>query len=189
MVYTRALEQGDFAQAYAMMTPRYRERVPYEQFERQLRENPQERLEVSRALGRTHGPSQTGALLIYGDEQELHFERHGKHWLIATPVVDFYDQSTPRAALHAFLDAMRRRRYDVVMRLVPEGDKEGITPERMREAWSGDAHDDIERMLHTLQEHAEDPIEIAGGHATMPYGNHRVLFVREHGLWKIESPE
>ena len=42
---------------------------------------------------------------------------------IASNVVDFYDQSTPRAALRSFVRAMERERYDVVLRMVPNADR------------------------------------------------------------------
>ena len=85
---------------------------------------------------------------------------------------------------------MDRKRYDVVMRLVPNSDKEGITTERMEQAWAGQERERVERMLNALRENLDAPIEEIGNRATMPYGEHmQVQFVREDSAWKIEDPE
>jgi hypothetical protein len=188
--FARALEQNDFETAYALMSEEYRARVGFEQFKRQLRENPQEMLEVSSALGHVRESAQEQALVSYDEDEELLLRRSGDRWYISTNVVNFYDQSTPRAALRSFVRAMERKRYDVVMRLIPEADKEGITTDRMEQAWAGEEREQVERMLGALRAHLDAPIEVIGTRATMPYGEHmRVQFVREGSAWKIEDPE
>jgi hypothetical protein len=190
MAFARALNQGKFEEAYALMSSDYKKRVSLENFKRRLAENPQETLEISNALSRVQKPAEQEAWLVYDDDQKLLVRRVGDRWLIATNVIDFYDQSTPRAALRAFIRAMERKRYDVVMRLIPSVDKEGITTERMEQAWSGEQREEVERMLSTLREHEYDPIEVIGNHATMPYAEHaRVQFLKEGPDWKIEDPE
>lgn len=188
--FARALNQNDFEAAYALMSEDYRSRVGFEQFKRQLRENPQEMLEVSTALGHVREPAEEQAVVSYDDDEELLLRRSGDRWYISTNVVDFYDQSTPRAALRSFVRAMERKRYDVVIRLIPDADKEGITTDRMEQAWAGEEREQVERMLSMLREHLDAPIEVIGTRATMPYGEHmRVQFVREGSAWKIEDPE
>jgi hypothetical protein len=188
--FARALNQNDLEAAYGLMSEDYRSRVSFEQFERQLRENPQEMLEVGSALGHVREPAEEQAVVTYDDHEELILRRNGDRWYIATNVVDFYDQSTPRAALRSFVRAMERKRYDVVIRLIPEADKEGITADRMEQAWAGEEREQVERMLSTLRDHLDAPIEVIGTRATMPYGEHmRVQFVREGASWKIEDPE
>lgn len=190
LAFSRALNQARFDEAYALMSADYRKRVSLDAFRRQVKENPEETAEVSRALGSARGKAHEEATLRYGDDQELRLERRDGQWFVATSLVDYYDQSTPAAALRSFVRAMERQRYDVVMRLVPEADKEGMTTDRMRDAWSGEAHEDVERMLHNLREHLNDPIEVIGDHATLPYGERlRVQFLREGDAWKIEDPE
>ncbi len=187
--FARALSQNDLETAYGLMSEDYRSRVSFEQFKRHLRENPQEMLEVSSALGHVREPAEEQAVVSYDDE-ELVLRRKGDRWYISTNVVDFYDQSTPRAALRSFVRAMERKRYDVVIRLIPDADKEGITADRMEQAWAGEEREQVERMLSTLRDHLDAPIEVIGTRATMPYGEHmRVQFVREGASWKIEDPE
>ena len=188
--FARALNQAKYDDAYALMSEAYRKRVSLADFKKKLSENPQETLEASNALSHVRAQAEQEAVLVYDDNQELRLLRRGERWFLTTSVVDFYDQSTPRAALHSFVQAMQRKRYDVVMRLIPSADKEGITTDRMEQAWSGADREEVERMLSNLREHESDPIEVIGDHATMPYGEHmRVQFVREAESWKIEDPE
>ena len=190
MAFARALNQGKPEDAYALMSQDYKKRVSFQQFKSQLEGNAQETLEVGNALSHVRGPARQRATVMYDDDRELELRREGNSWLVATDVVGYYDQSTPRAALHAFVRALEHKRYDVVMRLIPDADREGITTDRMEQAWSSDQREDVERMLNNLREHLTDPIEIIGDHATMPYGEHlRVQFVREAAGWKIEDPE
>jgi hypothetical protein len=188
--FARALNRAKYDEAYQLMSEAYRKRLSLAEFKKKLSENPDETLAASNALSHIQAGAEQEAVIAYGDDKELRLQRRGERWYLTTSVVDFYDQSTPRAALHSFTEAMRRKRYDVVLRLVPNSDKEGLSAERMEQAWSGDEREQVERMLSNLREHAEDPIEILGDHATMPYGEHlQVQFVREEGLWKIEDPE
>jgi hypothetical protein len=190
VAFARALNSGKLEEAYALMSADYRKRVSLEQWKKRLSENPQETLDVSNALSGARGKAAQHAVIAYGDGAQLQLQREGDHWYLSTNIVDFYDQSTPRAALRAFVAAMERKRYDVVMRLIPSADKEGITADRMEQAWSGEERESVERMINSLREHIDDPIEVIGNHATMPYGEHaRVQFVREGNDWKIEDPE
>src|SRR5262249_14801860 len=52
----------------------------------------------------------------------------GGHWRIDAAAVDLYGQSTPRQALMGFLRAFERKRYDIVLRYVPDAEKEGTAP-------------------------------------------------------------
>jgi len=190
MAFARALNSGKLDEAYALMSVEYRKRVSLADWKQRLTDQPQETLELSNALSSVREQAEQRATVTYDDGEALELRRDGERWYLVTNVVGFYDQSTPRAALRAFVRAMQRKRYDVVMRLVPAADKEGITIERMEQAWSGDEREGIERMLATLGEHLDDPIEVVGNRATMPYGDHaQVQFVREGDAWKIEDPE
>jgi hypothetical protein len=188
--FTDALRDARFDDAYDMMSKSYRRRVPFAEFERHLRENPTETRDAVAALSRPDGPSEESAVVAFADGDRLELTRESGKWRIATNVVDFYDQSTPRAALRSFVRAMERERYDVVLRMVPDADREGMTVERMREAWSGDGREEIERLLENLRASFDAPIEQVGDRATMPYGDRfTAQLVREDGVWKIEDPD
>jgi hypothetical protein len=190
MAFAHALNAGKLENAYALMSNEYKQRVSFDQFKKKVEGNAQETLEISNALDHVRKAAQEEAVVVYDDDLELRLKREGDRWLITTNVVDFYDQSTPRAALRSFVRAMERKRYDMVMRLIPKADQEGITTDRMEQAWAGEQREEVERMLSNLREHVDDPIEVVGNHATMPYGDQlRVQFVREGEVWKIEDPE
>jgi len=188
--FAQALDARDYDRAYGLMSHDYQRRVSLEQFRRLVEENPDEAMRTSRALTQVRAPAEEQAVVRYGDAEELRLVREGERWAVDTDLTNYYDQSTPRAALETFVRAMERQRYDVVIRLVPNADREGITLERMTEAWSGDGREQVERMLSNLRASLNNPIEIVGDHATMNYGERlRVQFLREDDVWKVEDPE
>lgn len=188
--FAQALDSHDYDRAYSLMSRDYQRRVSLDQFRSLVKENPAEAMQTARSLTQVRGPAEAQAVVRYGDSEELLLVREGEQWAVDTDLTNYYDQSTPRAALETFVRAMERQRYDVVIRLVPNADKEGITIERMIEAWSGDGREQVERMLSNLRASLGNPIEVVGDHATMAYGERlRVQFVREDNLWKVEDPE
>lgn len=187
--FASALRDGRTADAYSLMSESYRRRVSREEFERFFTDYPAEVRQTASALSQRRGRAEQEAVVEYGEGETLRLVREGGDWRVATDVVDFYDQSTPTAALRSFVRAMERRRYDVVLRLIPAADREGMNEERMREAWEGEGREEVERLLANLRASLENPIEEVGDRATMPYGDRfRVQFVREEGVWRIEDP-
>lgn len=189
--FAQALSEHRFEEAYALMSDDYRARVSLSAFKSALEANPDETATTADRLSRATGPAVERASVRYDDDEaQIELERDGEHWRITTNVVAFYDQTSPRGALRAFIRAMERKRYDVVLRLVPDADKEGVTAEGMQEAWSGDGREEAERLINNLKAHVDAPIEVVGDRATMPYGDRmRVQFICEDGNWKIEDPE
>jgi hypothetical protein len=184
-----ALDLKDYKTAYNLMSLEYRNRVSFEEFQRQLTENLQELSKMSDELAHITS-AQELAIVSYSESGQVRLTRDGTHWRIASDMVNYYDQSTPRAALKSFVRALENGRYDVVMRLIPSNDKEGLTSDKLEEAWSGKDRDKIERLLNNLRGKLDNPIEQTGKRATMPYGEHlSVEFVFEGKNWKIENPE
>ncbi len=184
-----ALDSKNYKRAYELMSSSFRNRVGYEDFRRRITENPREVAKMSYELAHI-GSSVQSAIVTYSTGERIYLVRDSGHWKIASDIVVFYDQSTPRAALQSFVHALKRRRYDVVMRLIPSSEKEGITLEKLEQTWSGKGRDELERIVNNLNNHLDNPIERVGKRATMPYGEHlSVQFVLEGKNWKIESPE
>lgn len=188
--FSASLREGRADDAYRLMSESYRRRVSLDEFRRYFREYPAEVQQTARALSRRQGRAEQEAVVEYGEGESLRLVREHGAWRVATDVVDFYDQDTPRAALRSFVRAMERRRYDVVLSLIPEADREGMTEERMRDTWEGEGREEVERLLANLRAALDDPIEEVGDRATMSYGERfRVQFVREDGVWRIEDPD
>jgi hypothetical protein len=188
--FSSALREGRIDDAYGLMSDSYRRRVSREDFARYFRDYPTEVQQTARSLSQRRGRAEQEAVLEYGEGEVMRLVREDGDWRVATDVVDFYDQSSPRSSLRSFVRAMERRRYDVVLRLIPEADREGMNEERMREAWEGEGREEVERLLANLRASLDNPIEEVGDRATMPYGDRfRVQFVREEGVWRIEDPD
>jgi len=185
-----ALNDARYEDAYALLSAQYRRRVPFSEFRESLARNPSEVRELVGLLRHVDEADEIEATVPLPDGDALALVLIDGKWRIRGNAVDFYDQSTPRAALRSFVRAMERRRYDVVMRFVPEADREGMSPERMRQAWEGESREEIERLIAELQGSLDEPIEIVGERATMSYGDGAaVQFVREGDVWRIEDPD
>jgi hypothetical protein len=188
--FAEDLRAQRYADAYARLSETYRRRVPLDELIRRLEANPDEARDLAALLERVSDEALVTARVTYGDGEILPLVLEDGDFRIAGDVADFYDQSSPRAALRSFVRAMERRRYDVVLRFVPEADLEGMTVEKMRQAWEGTGREEIETLLLRLREALENPIEVVGDRATMPYGErYTALLVREQGIWKIEDPD
>jgi len=188
--FAQALSRKDYKDAYKLMSKSYCSRVSFEQFKNNLEQNPEETLKTSLALSSIVGSAEQEAVVIFGKAEQIRLVHDENIWHITDNIVDFYSQATPRDALLTFIRAMERKRYEIVLRLIPNADKEGITVQRMRDAWTGEGREDVERLLSNLRANMDKPIEEIGNHATMPYNDQlAVQFIREDGLWKIEDPE
>ena len=109
-------------------------------------------------------------------------------WRVDGSTIDLYAQDTPRHAVLGFIRAVERKRYDMVMRYVPDTHKEGLDAAKLKAAWEGHEKDEIEQVVAALKQALPGAtIEETGERATMPYGAGTMQLVREHGLWKIEN--
>ncbi|MDI3283015.1 hypothetical protein [Polyangium sp. 15x6] len=125
--YARALEEGHVDEAYRLLSDDAKRSMSLEAFRRAVKESPDEVIEIARAVSRpASDPLVTATVsLPNGDELLLVYE-DGK-WRIDAAAIDLYSQATPRQALAGFLRAFERKRYDVILRYVPDAEKEGIT--------------------------------------------------------------
>jgi hypothetical protein len=171
------------------MAPAYRARVSFDTWQKNVADNPQEVSETSRRLSRVRGPHDIRALQD-NTREPLQLSQDEGRWYLATEPIEFYDQSTPRAALRSFIAAFTHKRYDVILRLMPDADKEGVTSETLTQRFGHGARDEIARLLSQLAPNVDAPIEAHEQYATMPYAEHRrVLFVLERGSWRIQEPQ
>src|SRR4051812_4990885 len=125
--YAGALEQGRVDDAYRLLSDEAKRSMSLEAFRRAVTENPQDVLEIARAIARpSSDPVVTATVTVpSGDELVLVYE--AGRWKIDAAAVDLYGQATPRQALLGFLRAFDRKRYDVILRYVPDAEIEGIS--------------------------------------------------------------
>jgi hypothetical protein len=188
--FAEALEAQDYHEAYRMLSAEYRAEITEDELRSRLERNPAERDELVALMARPAAETEITAEVPYGDGEVLHLRFEGGRWRLVGNVFDFYDQSTPRAAIRSFIRAIERRRYDVVLRFVPNADREGMTAERLRASFEGESREEIARLLENLRASIESPITQSGDHATMPYGERfTVELLFEDGVWKIQDPE
>jgi hypothetical protein len=185
-----AVERKDYAAAYALTSAAYRARVSPGDFRAQIEGGGAEAQELARRW--RDAPSRAPLRIPVDDdgggETALVFEAGA--WRVDGRPFDLYGQRTPRAALRAFVLAIERQRYDVVLRLVPNRYRPGVDAEKLRGYWEGERKAENQKLLQQLKASIGAPIVETGDEARMPYGEGaEVRFLREDGLWKIEDPD
>ncbi len=187
--YAQALRQGRLADAYAMLSDEAKKTIPFEAFQRMVKENPDEVNDITKALERPAGPPLVTATVTAPDGQTLLLVYEDGRWRVDGSAIDLYSQATPEAAVQAFVRAFRNKRYDVLMRFVPDKKREGLTPALLKKAFEGEQREEMERITQALQAALPTAhIERVGDRATMAYGaGGTIELVRQHGAWKIEE--
>jgi hypothetical protein len=124
--YARALEDGQVDEAYRLLSDDAKRNMSLEAFRRAVKENPAEVLEIARAIARPASDPLVTATVSMPDGDELLLVYENGQWRVDAAAIDLYGQATPRQALGGFLRAFERKRYDVILRYVPDAEKEGL---------------------------------------------------------------
>jgi hypothetical protein len=186
--YARALEEGRAEDAYRMLSDEARRGISLEAFRRMVHDDPEGVKDIGRALERPTAPPVVTATVTSPSGQELHLVLEGGGWHVDASSIDLYAQDSPRHAIQGFVRAVERKRYDIVMRFVPDSHREGLDAPKLQSAWEGHEKDEIEQVVTALKrELPSATIEETGERAAMPYGAGTIQLVREHGVWKIEN--
>lgn len=184
-----ALRRGDVNGAYSLMSRRYRERVSLEEF-RALFADQEEIARLAELLSHRDGPAEEEAVVVYGTHEELRLAREGGSWRVLTDVVDYYGQRTPRQTVRSFMRAIEARRWDVLLRLLPLADREGMTEPQLRESLTGEGEEALDHLAAALRSALDADIEEHGDHAVLPYGERfRMELVREGDTWHVADPD
>jgi hypothetical protein len=188
--YAAAVERKDYAAAYALLSSSYRQQVSLADFKAQQSADAAELAADARSL-RDSADRWSARVFVAlpGDESSVLVRESGS-WRLESPPLAPYGQGTPRAALRSFVRAIENRRYDVLVRLAPVRFRASVTVEKLRAFWEGTTAAANRAFLRELRLNLGTRIAEEGDEAFMTYGSGRqVRFVREDGLWRIESPE
>jgi hypothetical protein len=186
--YARALEDGRADDAYRCLSDEARRGISLEAFRRMVKDDPDGVREIGRALERPTAPPVVTATVTSPNGQELHLVLEDGAWRVDASSIELYAQDTPRHAILGFIRAVERKRFDVVMRYVPDTHKEGLDANKLKSAWEGHEKDEIQQVVSALKQALPTAtIEETGERAVMPYGAGTMQLVRERGLWKIEN--
>jgi hypothetical protein len=184
-----ALERRDVEGAYRLMSRRYREQVTLEEFRALFSDQTEIEHTASRLRDRD-GPAEEEASVTYGAHETLLLRHEGDAWRVVTDVIDWYSQRTPRQTVRSFVRAIEARRWDVLLRLLPEADREAMTEDRLREMLAGEGEEALDHLAAGMRDALDADIEEHGDHATLPYGERfRVELVREGDAWCVADPD
>ena len=186
--YAAALEQGRTADAYHLLSDEARRSLSYEAFKKILESSPEDAKEIGRALSRPTTPAVITATVTAPSGEALELVWNDGQWKVEANAIDLYRDDTPRHAVEGYVRALERKRYDVILRYVPESHREGLDVAKLKAAWEGPDKDDTEQVLANLKLALPSAsIEEVGDHAQLAYGSGVMKLVREHGKWKIED--
>ena len=187
--YALALREQRVSDAYALLGRDARARVSFPEFSRMVAENGREIEDISASLLEPSEPPRITATLSSADGDQLLLVYEGDAWRVDGSAFDLYGQATPRAALESFVRAFDNKRYDVLLRFVPEAKRQGLNEEQLKKAWEGDQRQQVERVTQALKASLPNlRIEVLGTRATVAYGpGGSVQLVQEQGAWRIED--
>jgi len=185
--YAEAVRQKRYDDAYALLSRDARAQLTREEFQRRLERDPKETELLLAGLGASSEEALVRATITGKNGETLDLVYEAGAWHIEERAVDLYGQRTPRDALSSFVRAYDAERWDVLLRFVPDADREGMDEKVLRTAWQGEQKSEIEAVVEGLRVSlVSAAIEELAGQASMTYaGGGTVELVSERGVWKI----
>lgn len=187
-----ALSRGDLRAAYGMTSAELQQRLPFEAFAAGFGGAGAEPAALGQRIvaEAPHVAPRVEVELVAGERVPLVYERGA--WRVDGPVYAAWGQETPRAALRTFVRALDARRYDVLLRLVPDRERGALTAETLRQFWEGRDADAHRRLLAKVRAALGAPLAEFGDEAHLPLGPDgaspgEVRLAREPGGWKVEG--
>lgn len=185
-----ALAHGDLRAAYQLTSLEFQHQMPYEAFAAGLAAAGGDRATLGGRLMTEAGTVAPRVELTLALGEEVPLVLEGGRWRIDGPVYEAWGQATPRAAVRTFIRALDAHRYDVVLRLVPDRYRAGLSADRLRAFWERDHPDEHQTLLVRIRAAAQGPLTETADEARLLVAPDReVKLVREAGQWKIEDPE
>src|SRR5262249_35252624 len=137
--------------AYKLLSSEAKRSISLDAFRRMVKENAPEMKDIAHALSRPASDPVVTAVVTSpkGDTVLLVYE--GGRWRLDGSAINLYGQGTPRQSLEAFLRAFERKRYDVMIRFVPDAHMAGLDPEKLKTAWEGPQKEDMIRITSGIR--------------------------------------
>lgn len=184
--YVAALKQGDHKRAYSLLSKELRQRCTLYQFVSNVRQQGAKSLRQIEPLLTNPRNITYRAHLKLSEHDRFVLVKENGVWRIASDPLNFYSQKTPREALVSFVRALERRRYQVLLRFVPNKWRHTMTTADVKKLYSGSNEEKTRTLLRNLKANLDNRIEVKSGKAVMLYGeNHQVQMIKEDGVWKI----
>jgi hypothetical protein len=187
--YSRALDEGRADDAYALLSSEAKRSISPEAFRRMVKENAPEMKDIAQALGRPSSDPVVTASVSAPKGETILLVYEGGRWRLDGSAINLYGQATPRQAVEGFLRAFDQKRYDVMLRFVPDAHLDGLDTGKLKAAWEGPQREEMLRITGALKAALPTAqFEETGDRATMSYGTGgTVQLLRQHGAWKIED--
>jgi hypothetical protein len=188
--YSRSIQRGHLAEAYALLSSEAKKTISFSEFKRMIEENPEQAQELIRAFDRPRaGAAKVTAEVSATDGEPLLLVYENGAWRVDGSAIDLYSQVTPESAARAFVRAVQNKRYDLLLRFVPDSQREGLTLATLRAAWEGEQKQDMAQLIEVLKAALPTAhFELVGERATLALGAGGTMeLLREHGAWKVEE--
>jgi len=127
--YLDALRSDDPRRAYSLLSDEVRKEMPYETFAALWKQHATERAYQARALEEDlKGGADLGerAKVTLPDGKSLSLHRQSGTWRLDVPLLSRTHAATPHVAVEVFTEALVRRDYEAVMRILTARRREGI---------------------------------------------------------------
>lgn len=187
--YAQALRAGRTSDAYDLLSADAKSRLSLPEFQRMVAENGREIEDIAAGLLAPAEVPRVTATLTSPDGETLLLVYEGDAWRVDGSAIDLYSQESPEVTLASFVRAFNNKRYDVLLRFVPESKREGMSAEQLKQAWEGEQRQQVEQLTQALAASLPNlRVEVLGTRATVAYGaGGTVELVHELGAWRIED--
>lgn len=180
-----SLRSDDPAAAYALLADELKASISFEEFAIQWRESARERADQARSLEEgLKGSPGLGerAKIIYRDGKAVHVLREGGRWTVESAMVSRIHAGRPEDAVEIFAEALARRDYNRVLRILTTRRRDGIS-------------DQVDRFVTSLLEQlagAENTIEtINEDRAEIRWDGdgrrYKIVLRKENDEWRIDD--
>ena len=176
--YADAVAAGDADRAYALTSSEIRGRMTLDSFRERMRENHDELVAEARSLkARSEEAMRARASLHLRNGETVALALEDGHWAIEGGVLDAPGLRTPLDAVIAFLQALSRRHFAGILRVLSRQRRAQLAAE-------------ISRIVESSADEEDMQIEADGDQATINLTDGgQIQLVREGGEWHIVDVE